>query len=165
MVEPQSIRPIDEPKRVFPTHLSHFSYRRHRKMGFGGKVEQVPTLPTVQIVFLWLVWMLRKKTAKVPPLNPEKSTFWSVVWKKFSIAYFLMRKRLVRLVLPYCNSVCAFAAVFSEKSPILGAKVEKTSFWAFLSVFRGMSASAQRISHRSCKNGCKVAQDLESVAT
>ena len=66
MVEPQSIRSIDEPKRVFPTHLSHFSYRRHRKMGFGGKVEQVLTLPTVQIVFLWLVWMLRKKTAKVP---------------------------------------------------------------------------------------------------
>ena len=40
MVEPQSIRSIDEPKRVFPTHLSHFSYRRHRRMGFNGKVEQ-----------------------------------------------------------------------------------------------------------------------------
>ena len=79
MVEPQSIRSIDEPKRVFPTHLSHFSYRRHRKMGFGGKVEQVLTLPTVQTVFLLLVWMLKKGTAKVPTLNPEKSTFWSVV--------------------------------------------------------------------------------------
>ena len=55
MVEPQSIRSIDEPKRVFPTHLSHFSYRRHRRMGFGGKIEQVLTLPTVQTVFLWLV--------------------------------------------------------------------------------------------------------------
>ena len=76
-----------------------------------------------------------------------------------------MGNRLVRLVLPYCNSVCAFAAVFSEKSPILGAKVEKTSFLAFLSVFLGTSASAQRISHRSCKNGCKVAQDLERAAT
>ena len=85
--------------------------------------------------------------------------------KKNSIAYFSMRNRLVRLVLPYCNSVCAFAAVFSEKSPILGAKVEKTSFLAFLSVFLGTSASAQRISHRSCKNGCKVAQDLASAAT
>ena len=72
---------------------------------------------------------------------------------------------LVRLVLPYCNSVCAFAAVFSEKSPILGAKVEKTSFLAFFSVFRGTSASAQSISHRKCKNFCKVAQDLESAAT
>ena len=79
MVEPQSIRSIDEPKRVFPTHLPHFTYRRQRRMGFGGKVEQVLTLPTMQTVFLWLVWMLRKKTAKVPPLNPEKSTFWSVV--------------------------------------------------------------------------------------
>ena len=79
MVEPQSIRSIDEQKRVFPTHLSHFSYRRHRRMGFNGKVEQALTLPTVQTVFLWLVWMLIKKTAKVPPLNPEKSTFWSVV--------------------------------------------------------------------------------------
>ena len=79
MVEPQSIRPIDEPKRVFPTHLSHFSYRRYRRMEFGGKVEQALTLPTVQTVFLWLVWMLRKRTVKVPPLNPEKSTFWSVV--------------------------------------------------------------------------------------
>ena len=80
--------------------------------------------------------------------------------KNFSIAYFLMRNHLVRLVLPYCNSVCAFAAVFSEKSPILGAKVEKTSFLAFLSVFRGTRASAQIISHRSCKNGCEAAQDL-----
>ena len=79
MVEPQSIRSIDEQKRVFPTHLSQFSYRRHRRMGFGGKVEQALTLPTVQTVFVWLVWMLRKRTAKVPPLNPEKSTFWSVV--------------------------------------------------------------------------------------
>ena len=165
MVEPQSIRPIDEQKRVFRIHLSHFSYRRHRRMGFGGKKEQTLTLPTVQTVSLWLVWMLRKKTAKVPPLNPGKSTFWSVVWKIFSIAYFLMGNCLVRLVLPYCNSVCAFAAVFSEKSPILGAKVEKTSFLAFLSLFLGTSASAQRISHRSCKNGCKVAQDLESAAT
>ena len=160
MVEPQSIRSIDEPKRVFPTHLSQFSYRRHRRRGFSGKVEQGLTLPTVQTVFFWLVWMLRKKTANVPPLYPEKSTFWSVVWKNFSIAYFLMRNRLVRLVLPYCNSVCAFAAVFSEKSLILGAKVEKASFLTFLSVFCGTSASAQRISHRSCKNGCKAAQDL-----
>ena len=77
-----------------------------------------------------------------------------------------MGNRLVRLILPYCNSVCAFAAVFSEKSPILGAKVKKkTLFSAFFSVFRGTSASAQSISHRSCKNGCKVAQDLESAAT
>ena len=76
-----------------------------------------------------------------------------------------MRNRLVRLVLPYCNSVCAFAAVFSEKSPILGAKVEKTSFLAFLSVFRGTSASAQNISQRSCKKSCKVAQDLARAAT
>ena len=79
MVEPQSIRSIDEQKRVFPTHLSHFFYRAHRRMGFGGKVKQALTLPTVQTVSLWLVWMSRKKTAKVPPLNPEKSTFWSVV--------------------------------------------------------------------------------------
>ena len=79
MVEPQSIRSIDEQKRVFPTLLSHFFYRAHRKMGFGGKVEQALTLPTVQTVSLWLVWMLRKKTAKVPPLNPEKMTIWSVV--------------------------------------------------------------------------------------
>ena len=67
MVEPQSIRSIDEPKRVFPTHLSHFFYRAHRRMGFGGKVEEALKLPTVQTVFLWLVWMLRKRTAKVPP--------------------------------------------------------------------------------------------------
>ena len=62
-------------------------------------------------------------------------------------------------------TVCVFAAVFSEKSPILGAKVEKTLFLAFFSVFRGTSASAQSISHRSCKKGCKVAQIFESYAT
>ena len=80
--------------------------------------------------------------------------------KKIFDCVFLMRNRLVRLVFPYCNSVCAFAAVFYEKSPILGAKVEKTSFLAFLSVFRDTSASAQSISHRKCKNGCKATQDL-----
>ena len=82
MVEPYSIRLIDELKRVFPTHLSHFSYRRHRRMefgGIGGKVEQALTLPTVQTVSLWLVWMLRKKTTKLPPLNPEVSVFRSMV--------------------------------------------------------------------------------------
>ena len=83
MVEPYSIRLIDELKRVFPTHLSHFSYRRHRRMGFGGKVEQALTLPTVQTVSLWLVWMMRKKTTKVPPLIPEVSVFRSMVWKNF----------------------------------------------------------------------------------
>ena len=71
MDAPCSLRPIDELKRVFPTLLSHFCYRLHRKMGFGVKLEQVLTLPTVQTVFLSLVWVLRKKTAKVPPLNPE----------------------------------------------------------------------------------------------
>ena len=39
------------------------------------------------------------------------------------------------LVVPYCNSVRAFAAVSNEKSPILGAKEAKTSFLAFLSFF------------------------------
>ena len=64
------------------------------------------------------------------------------------------------LVFPCCNLVCAFAAVFSEKSPILGAKVAKTSLLAFLSVFLGTSASARGISHNSYKNVWEVAQDL-----
>ena len=64
------------------------------------------------------------------------------------------------LVFPCCDLVCAFAAVFSEKSPILGAKVAKTSILAFLSVFLGTSASARGISHNSCKNVWEVAQDL-----
>ena len=52
MVEPYSIRLIDELKRVFPSLLSHFSWRRARGMVFGGMVEQVLTLPTVQTVSL-----------------------------------------------------------------------------------------------------------------
>ena len=79
MVEPYSIRLIDELKRVFPTLLPHFSWRRARGMVFSGKVEQVLTLPTVQTVSLWLVWVLRKKTTKVPPLIPEVSVFRSMV--------------------------------------------------------------------------------------
>ena len=69
------------------------------------------------------------------------------------------------LVFPCCNLVCAFAAVFSEKSPILGAKVAKTLFLAFLSVFLGTSASALDVSHNSCKSVWKVAQNLLSAAT
>ena len=69
------------------------------------------------------------------------------------------------LVLPCCNLMCAFAAVFSEKSSILGAKVSKTSFLAFLSVFRGTSASALGISHNSCKNAWEVAQNFYGTAT
>ena len=64
------------------------------------------------------------------------------------------------LVFPCCNLVCAFAAVFSEKSPILGAKVAKTSILAFLSVFLGTSASARGISQNSCKKVWEVAQNL-----
>ena len=64
------------------------------------------------------------------------------------------------LVFPCCNVVCAFAAVFSEKSSILGAKVAKTSFLAFLSVFLGTRRSALGISHNSCKKVCEVAQNL-----
>ena len=69
------------------------------------------------------------------------------------------------LVFPFCNLVCAFAAVFSEKSPILGAKVVKTSFLAFLSVFLGTSASVPDVSHNSCKSVWKVAQNLSGAAT
>ena len=79
MDAPCSVRLKDELKLVFPTILSHFCYRRHGRMGFGGKVEPVLTLPTAQTVSLLLVWMLRKKTAKVPPLIPEVSVFWSMV--------------------------------------------------------------------------------------
>ena len=64
------------------------------------------------------------------------------------------------LVFPCCNLVCAFAVIFSEKSPILGAKVAKTSFLAFLSVFLRTRASALGISHNSCKNVWEVAQNL-----
>ena len=53
-----------------------------------------------------------------------------------------MGNRLFMLVSPCCNLVCAFATVFSEKSPILGAKVAKTSILAFLSVFLGTSLGA-----------------------
>ena len=76
---PYSISSIEEPKRVLPTLPSHFSWSRAQGMIFGGNLEQALTLPTVQTVFLWLVWMLRKKTAKVSPLNPEVSTFRSMV--------------------------------------------------------------------------------------
>ena len=69
------------------------------------------------------------------------------------------------LVFPCCNLVCAFAAVFSEKCPILGAKVAKTSFLAFLSVFLGTSASALGISHNSFQNVWEVAQNLQGTAT
>ena len=75
---PYSISPIEEPERVLPTLPSHFLWRRARSIIFSGKLEQALTLPTVQTVFLWLVWMLRKKTAKVPPLIPEVLTFWSM---------------------------------------------------------------------------------------
>ena len=64
------------------------------------------------------------------------------------------------LIFPCFNLVCAFAAVFSEKSPILGAKVAKTSFLAFLSVFLGTSASALGVSHNSCKSVWKIAQNI-----
>ena len=52
-------------------------------MVFSGKLEQTLTLPAVQTVSLWLVWLLRKKTAKVPPLNPQESVFLEYGMKKF----------------------------------------------------------------------------------
>ena len=69
-----------------------------------------------------------------------------------------MGNRFFMLVFPCCNLVCAFAAVFGEKSPILGAKEAKKSFLAFLSVFLGTRALG--VSHNSCKNVWKVAQNL-----
>ena len=56
------------------------------------------------------------------------------------------------LVLPCCNLVCDIVPFFSEKSAILSAKIAKTSFLAFLSVFRGTSLSALCISHSTCKH-------------
>ena len=50
MDAPYSIRPIDELKRVIPTLLSHFLWRRARRMAFDGKLEQTLTLQTVQTV-------------------------------------------------------------------------------------------------------------------
>ena len=69
------------------------------------------------------------------------------------------------LVSPCCNLLCAFAPVFSEKSAFLSAKVAKTSFLAFLSVFLGMSIGALDFCHRSCKNGWKAAQNRQDSAT
>ena len=62
-----------------------------------------------------------------------------------------MGNRLFMLIFHCCNLVCAFATVFREKSPILGAKVAKTSILAFLSVFLGTSLGALDFYHRSCK--------------
>ena len=101
-------------------------------MVFIGKLEQTLRLPTVQTVSLWLVWMLRKKTAKVPPLVREESVFWSMVFFDF---VFLTGNRLFMLILPCHNQLFAFALVFSEKRAISSAKVAKTSFLAFLMVF------------------------------
>ena len=165
MDESCSIWLIDELKGVFATLLFHFPWRRARSMIFYGKLEQTLTLPTAQTVSLWLVWLLRKKTAKVPPLIPEESVFWSMVWKIFSIVYFDSSNHLCMLVLPFFNLVCAFAFVFSEKSAFMSAKVAKTSFLAFLSVFIGTSTSALCISHSTRKNGWKVAQIPQSSAT
>ena len=55
--------------------------------------------------------------------------------KKISIVYFFEGNCIFMLSFFCCILVCAFAAVFSEKSPILGAKLAKTSFLAFLSGF------------------------------
>ena len=53
------------------------------------------------------------------------------------------------LVFYCCNLVCTFAAVFREKRATLSAKVSKTSFLAFLSVFmvraRALYVSAQQL--------------------
>ena len=56
--------------------------------------------------------------------------------------------------------MCAFAAILSENCPILGAKVAKTSFLAFLSVFLGTSVTALGINYNSCKNVWEVAENL-----
>ena len=85
--------------------------------------------------------------------------------KNFSIVYFLTGNRLCMLVLPCCNLVSAFAPVFSEKRAFLSAKVAKTSFLAFLSVFFGTSSSALSIHRSTCTNGWKAAQNLQSSAT
>ena len=80
--------------------------------------------------------------------------------KKFFDCVFLKGNHLFMLVFPCCKVVCAFAAVFSEKSPILCARVAKTSLLAFLSVFLGTSTSALGVSHNSCKKVWEVAQSL-----
>ena len=98
-----------------------------------------------------------EKKDRVPPLIPEVSVFRSMIRKIFSIVYFLMGNRFFLLVFPCCNLVCAFAAVFNGKSPILGAKVAKTTFLAFLSFFLGTSASALVIRHNKCKNVWELA--------
>ena len=64
------------------------------------------------------------------------------------------------LVFPCCNLVCAFAAVFKEKSAILSAKVAKTSLLPFLNVFLGTRASALGTNHSSCKRVWEAAQNL-----
>ena len=56
---------------------------------------------------------------------------------------------LVMLACPCGNSMCAFAAVFSEKSAIFKAKVARTSFLGFFDTFLGTSASSLGISHSS----------------
>ena len=85
--------------------------------------------------------------------------------KIFFDCVFLTGKPLCMLVLPCCNLVCAFAPVFSEKSAFLSAKVAKTSFLAFLSVFLVTSSNALCINHSTSKNRWKASPNLQGSAT
>ena len=111
---------------VLPTSYSHFSWRRPRGMVFGGQQEQQQTMLMVQTACLCLVWMWRKIVVKMYPLWPKVSLKWLMVGENFENTPFSTGNCLVRLVSPCCNSVCAFAPVFSEKSAIFSAKVAKT---------------------------------------
>ena len=165
MDAPYSIWPIDELKRVFATLISPFPWRRARSIVFGGKLEEALTSPTVQTVSQWLLWVLKNEAAKVPLLIWEESAFWSMVWKTFSIAFFCMGNYLIMLVFPCCNSMLAFAPVFSEKELFPLQKSPKTSFLGFFNTFLGTSASALGITHNSCKNELNVVQDLKRFDT
>ena len=117
-----SIRMIDEQKRVFPTLLSHFSWRRARSRISGGKLEQTLTLPTVQTVSLLLVWLLRKKDGEGTTPHSGRISFLEYGMKHFSDCDIFDGESFVHASFSLLQFSVCFATCFQGKKCVFECK-------------------------------------------
>ena len=135
MDAPYPIRLIDEQKRVFPTLLSQFSWRRARSLIFGGKLAPTLTLPTVQTVYLWLVWMLRKKDGRGTTPHSGRISFLEYCMKNFFDCVFFNGESFVHASFTLLQLIVCFCICFQWKKCVFECTSCKNVVFGILECF------------------------------
>ena len=150
MDAPYPIRLIDEQKRVFPTLVPQFPWRRARSMIFTGKLEQTLTLPTVQTVSLWLD--VEKKDGEGTTPHSGRISFLEYGMKNFFDCVFFDGESFVHVSFTLLKPIVCFCTCFQWKNCVFECESCKNVVFGIFECFLCTSLRALDFNHSTCKN-------------